>query len=54
MKNQTTIQDQVKYVRNGGDLKALRQDETLRLQEYALDIKDIRLYDYLDKFWKRV
>lgn len=39
------------YVRRGGSLDALKPADVIELQTYALDIKDIRLYDYLEKFW---
>lgn len=47
------LNDQAIYVRRGGSLAVFTPADVLQLQEYALDIKDIKLYDYLEKFWKQ-
>lgn len=49
-----TLDQQAAYVRKGGDLRVFKPAEIVRLQEFALDIKDVRLYDYLEKFWRMV
>lgn len=45
------LEAKAKFVRNGGDVSKLNNREVIALQEYALDIKDIDLYDTLQKFW---
>lgn len=52
MKEKIGLEELAQYVRSGGSLKQLKKKQVLTLQEYALDIKDIRLYDMLEKFWK--
>lgn len=47
----TELEAKAKYVRHGGDLVKLTNREVIALQEFALDIKDIDLYDELQKFW---
>lgn len=42
------------YVRRGGLMSALSPAKVVKLQNYALDIKDVRLYDYLESYWKGV
>lgn len=48
------IQNKIRYVKSGGELNVFSPEEIAEMQEFALDSKDVRLYDYLDKFWKMV
>lgn len=54
IKKRKAIAEKASYIRLGGSLAAFKPEDVIELQTYAMDIKDIRLYDYLDKFWKGV
>lgn len=54
VKERERIKELARTVRAGVDLRKLKADDVLAMQEYALDIKDIQLYDYLDIFWRGV
>lgn len=45
------LRKRAQYVRDGGALNVFKPDDVHELQTYALDIKDIQLYDYLNKYW---
>lgn len=49
--NVKELEEKAEYVRQGGDLAALKKRQVLELQRYALDIKDIELYDLLEEYW---
>ena len=49
-----TLEERAQYVRRGGCLRVFKPKDINELQTYALDIKDIRLYDYLQKFWTQI
>lgn len=51
MKKQKELIENAKYVRNGGDLRKFNASDVLALQEYALTIGDVDLYDHLETFW---
>lgn len=51
MKKRIELEDKIRYVKNGGDLKRFKSSEIIALQEYALDIKDVALYDELEEYW---
>lgn len=50
----TELAKKIEYVKTGGELNVFRPEEIATMQEFALDSKDMRLYDYLEKFWKMV
>lgn len=45
------LEDRAAHVRRGGSIQAFKPEDVLDLQEFALDIKDTRLYDHLETFW---
>lgn len=51
---QKTIDDKIEHVKQGYTLTVFTPLEIAELQEYALDKKDMKLYDYLEKYWERV
>lgn len=40
-------------VRKGANFEGLHPDKVAKLQEWAMDIKDIKLYDVLECYWRR-
>ena len=50
-KKQKELIERAQYVRRGGSLNLFKPADVIELQTYAMDIKDNRLYDYLEKFW---
>lgn len=49
-----TIQEKIEFIRSGGHLGVFRPEEIKELQEKALDMKDVQLYDYLDRYWTQI
>lgn len=45
------LEELSKYIKNGGDLRRLTSSEVITLQEYALNIGDVDLYDDLEIYW---
>lgn len=46
-----TQTERAAYVRKGGSLNIFKPSDIVTLQNYAMDIRDNKLYDYLEKFW---
>lgn len=49
-----TLSDKINYIKNGGHLGVFKPEEIMEIQEKALDIGDVQLYDYLDRYWTQV
>lgn len=45
------LEEKARKVMNGEDFTKFSRREILDLQEYALDTKDLDLYDKLEKYW---
>lgn len=49
--NKIELKDRAEQVRTGADFRGWKKADIVQLQEYALDIKDIALYDWLEFWW---
>jgi hypothetical protein len=51
MKDRKELEKLAQKLRDGMDVRSLKKDDVIALQEYLLDIKDIELYDFLQAYW---
>lgn len=49
--NRIQLEDRAQEVRTGADFRDWKKKDIVALQEYALSINDIGLYDWLEVWW---
>lgn len=52
MKTRTELETMAQSIRRGGSFHNFSPADVLALQEFAMDIKDVRLYDVLESYWQ--
>ena len=49
--NKIQLEDKAHEVRTGGDFRDWKKRDIQELQDYALSINDVALYDWLEVWW---